>query len=56
VALAPPAYMVSGNTINFQPLTGVTLTYQTSSYANAGLSARQNYYSPYLYSVSFERI
>jgi hypothetical protein len=56
VALAPPAYMVSGNTITFQPLTGVTLTYQTSSYANAGLSARQNYYSPYLYSVSFERI
>jgi hypothetical protein len=48
--------MVSGNTITFQPLTGVTLTYQTSSYANAGLSTRQNYYAPYLYSVSFERI
>ena len=56
VALAPPAYMVSGNAIAFQPLQGITLRYQTSSYANAGLSARKNYFTPYLYSVSFERI
>jgi hypothetical protein len=56
VALAPPVYMVSGNAIAFQPLQGITLRYQTSSYANAGLSARKNYFTPYLYSVSFERI
>src|ERR1035437_8000966 len=56
VVLAPPAYMVSGNAIAFQPLQGITLRYQTSSYANAGLGARKNYFTPYLYSVSFERI
>ena len=51
VALAPPAYMVSGNAIALQPLQRITLRYQTSSYANAGLSARKNYFTPYLYGV-----
>src|ERR1039457_1605101 len=32
VALAPPAYMVSGNAITFQPLQGITLRYQTYLY------------------------
>ena len=57
VVLLPPGYAVSGAEITFpQPLTGVTLRYQTSAYANAGLAARKNYFTPYLYSVSFERL
>ena len=57
VVLPRPGYTVSGNQIAFpQSLTGITLRYQTSSYANAGLGARKNYFTSYLYSVSFERI
>ena len=57
VVLSQPGYTVSGNRINFpMALTGITLRNQTSSYANAGLAARKDYYSPYLYSVAFERI
>ena len=57
VVLPQPGYTVAGNQIAFpQPLTGITLRYQTSSYANAGLGARKNHFTPYLYGVSFERL
>ena len=55
--MPPAGYTVAGNAITFpQALTGITLSYQTSSYANSGLSARQNYFAPYLYGVSFEAL
>jgi hypothetical protein len=57
VVLSQPGYTISGKSITFpQPLSGITLSYQTSSYANSGLSTRQNFFAPYLYGVSFKRL
>jgi hypothetical protein len=57
VVLPQPGYTISGKSITFpQPLSGITLSYQTSSYANSGLSTRQNFFAPYLYGVSFKRL
>lgn len=36
-------------------VTGVTVRYQTSALGNAGLVARKNFYSPYLYEVRFQK-
>jgi hypothetical protein len=44
------------NKLNFlYEVTGVVVRYQTSALGAAGLMARKNFYSPYLYEVRFER-
>lgn len=44
------------NTLTFlYEVTGVVVRYQTSALGAAGLMARQNFYSPYLFEVRFER-
>jgi hypothetical protein len=58
-ALLIPAgqYSMTKNKITFTgPQTGITIRYQTSAFARAGLLARKNFYSPLLFEVRFERL
>src|ERR1035438_3761139 len=50
-------YTVVSNEITLAgPGTGIMIRYQTSAFARAGLPARKNFYSPYLFEVRFERL
>lgn len=50
------AYVFTNNTLtlNSLPQSNVTVRYQTSTLGTAGLAALQNYFSPYLFEVSFK--
>jgi hypothetical protein len=57
--LGPQEYQFTNNAVNFSgndARSGVVIRYQTSVYANAGLLARREYYTPRLYQVSLERV
>jgi hypothetical protein len=50
-------YSVVSNKITFTGAqTGITIRYQTSAFARAGLPARKNFYSPLLFEVRFEQL
>jgi hypothetical protein len=56
--LGNESYVLRGNIIQFtgdEERPGMTITYQTSAYANAGLVARRDFYTPRLYEIGFER-
>lgn len=49
-------YTLSNNTISFpNNVIGVTVTYQTTSLGSAALKDREEFYTPLLYEVQFER-
>jgi hypothetical protein len=57
--LGPPEYQFTNGAVNFSgndARSGIIIRYQTSVYANAGLLARREYYTPRLYQVSLERV
>ena len=57
VPVSATLYSVVSNKITFTaPQTGITIRYQTSAFARAGLLARKNFYSPLLFEVRFERL
>lgn len=55
---SPTVYTFTDNTftLNSLPQNNVTVRYQTSTFGTAGLATLQNYFSPYLFSVSFEEV
>src|ERR1017187_10878038 len=55
VPVSVALYSVVSNLITFTGAqTGIMIRYQTSAFARAGLPARKNFYSPYLFEVRFE--
>ena len=57
VPMAAGLYTMINNKISFTGAqSGIMIRYQTSAFARAGLPARKNFYSPYLFEVRFERL
>ena len=58
VLTSPTLYTFTNNTITLDtlPQSSVTVRYQVSALGTAGLGALQQYFSPYLISVSFEMV
>ena len=57
MTLPASAYSFTNNRLVFaEAQVGITVRYQTSAYGRAGLLARKDYYSPYLYEVRFEKL
>jgi hypothetical protein len=57
VVVSGADYAFTGHALVFaMTQTGITVRYQTSAYANAGILARQAYYTPLLYGFSFTRM
>jgi hypothetical protein len=57
VPMAAGLYTVINNKISFTGAqSGIMIRYQTSAFARAGLPARKDFYSPYLFEVRFERL
>jgi len=55
---APSAYTFINNTLTLTslPETNVTVRYQTSTFGTAGLAVLQNFFSPYLFQATFEKV
>lgn len=56
--LGPQEYTFTGRNVSFSgndERPNVTIRYQTSAFASAGIVARREYYTPRLFQVSFER-
>jgi hypothetical protein len=57
--LGSESYVLADNVIQFtgeEERDGLLITYQTSAFANAGLTARRDYYTPRLHQISFQRV
>lgn len=57
LSLSAGDYSFTNNTIAFPgPVTGLTISYQTTSLGQAAVKDREEYYTPFLYEFKFEKV